>query len=54
MLKTVAVFMALTVTITGLKLLFSPHGSDDQIIGVVLLAAGLTWLWERTGFRGLK
>jgi hypothetical protein len=54
MLKTVAIFMALTVTITGLKLLFSPHGSDDQIIGIVLLAAGLTWLWERTGFRGLK
>jgi hypothetical protein len=50
----IAVFLGLAAVIAGLTLLVSPHGSDDQLIGTVLLAGGLTYFWKRSGFHGLK
>ena len=50
----ITVFLALVAIITGLTMLLFPHGSDDQLIGTVLLAGGLTYFWKRSGFRGLK
>jgi hypothetical protein len=50
----ITVFLGLAAVITGLTLLLSPHGSDDQLIAIVLLAGGLTYFWKRSGFRGLK
>jgi len=53
-MKTVAIFLALAAVIAGLVFLFAPSGSDDRLIGGVLLAGGLTYFWWRSGFRGLK
>jgi hypothetical protein len=48
------VFLGLIAVIAGLVFLLFPDGSDDRLIGGVLLAGGLTYFWYRTGFRGLK
>lgn len=53
-MKIIGVFFGLAAVIGGLVLLFSPINGDDQVIGGALLAAGLTFFWWRTGFRGLK
>jgi hypothetical protein len=50
----IALFLGLAAVISGLTLLISPHGADDQLIGTALLAGGLTYFWKRTGYRGLK
>jgi len=54
-LRTLFVFLSLIAVLLGLKLLLSPHQpTDDELIGIVLLAVGLTYFWSRTGFRGLN
>jgi hypothetical protein len=53
-LAMIAVFLGLVAVIAGLTLLIVPSGADDRLIGGALLAGGLTYLWYRTGFRGLK
>jgi hypothetical protein len=53
-LKILLVFLSLIAVIAGLTLLIVPNASDDRPIGGILLAGGLTYLWYRTGFRGLS
>ena len=53
-LAVIGVFIGLAAVIAGLTLLLSPRGSDDRFIGGALLAGGLTYFWQRSGFRGLK
>lgn len=44
---------ALMAVIGGLHMLFTVH-PDGWMFGIPMLAGGLTYLWYRTGFRGLK
>jgi hypothetical protein len=53
-LNVIAVFMGLAAVIGGLTMLLSSSNSLDHIYGGALLAGGLTYFWQRTGFRGLK
>jgi hypothetical protein len=59
--RAVGVFLAIAAVIGGAIVLLSlPYNgffSDhvvEAVIGVVLLAVGLTYFWKRSGFRGLK
>jgi hypothetical protein len=59
-MRFVAVFFSLAVVITGAVLVVSflrsvPYNDPVlAMIGILLLAGGMTGLWKMTGFRGLK
>lgn len=60
-MRALPVFAAIVALILGMLLMggladglfFLPHGAF-VLIGVLLIAGGITYLWKRTGFRGLK
>jgi hypothetical protein len=52
--KVLLIFVSLCTVIAGLVMLLAPTGSDDRFVGGILLAIGLTYLWYRTDFLGLK
>jgi hypothetical protein len=52
-MRTLSVFLALIAVIGGVDMLIS-DGSDGWMFGIPLLAAGLTYFWYQSGFRGLK
>lgn len=52
-MKTPFVFLALIAAIGGLYMLIS-NETDGWVFGIPLLAAGLTYFWHQSGFRGLK
>jgi hypothetical protein len=52
-MKAIHLCFALMAVIGGLHMLFAVH-PQGWMFGIPMLAAGLTYLWYRTGFRGLK
>jgi len=60
-MKTWQVFLAVLAMLSGVIILVSlssgAFGDDTgfaAFMGIVLLAAGLTFLWKHSGWRGLK
>jgi hypothetical protein len=52
-MKVIRVLFALMAVIGGLHMLFAVH-SRGWMFGIPTLAAGLTYLWYRSGVLGLK
>ena len=60
-MKTFLVFAAIVALMLGVLLVvagpednaIAPHGAY-VVIGILLTAGGVTYLWKLTGFRGLK
>jgi hypothetical protein len=52
-MKAIHVRFALMAVIGGMHMLFTVH-HYGWMFGIPTLAGGLTYLWYRTGFRGLK
>jgi multisubunit Na+/H+ antiporter MnhC subunit len=52
-MKILFVFLALMAMIGGLYMLIS-NETDSWMFGIPLLAAGLTYFWYQSGFRGLN
>jgi hypothetical protein len=60
-MKTKHVFLAVVAVLAGVTMLIAlPSGAFGDgsglaaVVGILLLAAGLTFLWKHSGFRGLK
>jgi hypothetical protein len=60
-MKTLPIFAAIVALMLGILLVVA--GPEDNaiapheafvVIGILLIAGGVTYLWRKTGFRGLK